>query len=63
VIGIAYVIFESRFESRQCHFIEAEDKFLGGGSGEDFVEQDFEIRIGNSLQAEGWLAHFTDTLS
>ena len=63
MIGIAQVMFESRFESRHCHLIQAEDKFFGGGSGEDFVEEHFEIWLGNGFEAERRFPHFADTLA
>jgi len=63
VIGIAYVIFEGGFNSRERFFVQAEDKFFCGGSGEDLVKEYFEIGIGNRFKAERWLAHFTDALA
>src|SRR5882672_4417298 len=63
MIGVAQMIFEGGFEGGQSFLVKAQDEFFSGGSGEDFVKEDFEIRIGNSFQAKGWLAHFTDALA
>src|SRR2546422_679310 len=58
MIGVAHMMFESGFERGKSHLIKAENELFGGGSGENFVEEDFEVRVRHGFQAERWFAHF-----
>ena len=43
--------------------IKPQDQFLSRWRAKDFVEEDFEVRIGHHVQPQWRLAHLTDPLT
>ena len=62
-VGVSQVKFQRGFQRRNGLFVKAEDQFLGRRRAEDFVEEDFQVRVGHGLEAERGLAHFADPLA
>src|SRR6267142_1871902 len=52
MVGIAQVMFEGGFERRKSFLVKSEDELFRSGSGENFVEEDFEVRVRHGFQTE-----------
>src|SRR3954463_11537359 len=63
MVRIAQMMFEGGFQSGKCLFIKTKYKLFTRWRGENFVKKDFKISVRNSVEAEGRLAHFPNTLA
>ena len=62
-VGVPQVSFERGLQRGNGLLVEPEQQLLRGGGAEDFIEEDFEVRVGHGIEAERGLAHFADPLA
>ena len=62
-IGVPQVPFEGGLQRGHGLFVKAKNQFLGRRGAEDFIEEDLQVRVRHSLEAERRLAHFADPLA
>ena len=62
-VGIPQVPFEGGVQRGDGLVVKSEDQLLGCGRGEDFIEEDLQVRVGNGLEAQRRFAHFADALA
>jgi hypothetical protein len=62
-IGLFWMTLQGANEGGYGFFVEAEEQRLGAGGGEDLVEKDLEVWIGNGFEAERRFAHFADAFT
>src|SRR5438045_3358840 len=62
-IGVLQVTFDGGFERRNGAAIKTNHEFLRRWSGQNFVKENLQVRIGHGFQPKRRLAHLTDSLA
>ena len=59
-VGVGDMPVQRGSQCRQRLFVNAEHQFLRGGRGANFIQENFEARIRDELEAERRFAHFAN---